>query len=76
MKTKINNEIVRQVDKNSIFYKFNKACYTCKRTCLDQKEDLQIIFKNTSKVILQLRSSEVCQDFLPIWRILKNKNKQ
>lgn len=34
---------------------------------------LQVIFQDTSKVILQLRPSKVRQNFLPIRRVLKKK---
>lgn len=37
---------------------------------------LQIIFKDTSEVILQLRSSKIGQNLLPIGRILQEKYKE
>ena len=35
------------------------------------KKHLQIIFQDASKIILQLRSSKIGQDFLPIRRVLQ-----
>lgn len=35
--------------------------------------NLEIIFKDPGEIILQLRSSEICQYFLPIWRVLQNR---
>ena len=37
---------------------------------------LQIIFKDLCEVVLQLRPSEVLQDFLPVWWVLIFNNQQ
>ena len=37
---------------------------------------LQIIFKDLCEVVLQLRPSEVLQDFLPVWWVLVFNNQQ
>ncbi len=33
----------------------------------------QMVFKNTSEIVLELRATEVGQDLRPLWRILSRK---